>query len=184
MNLLHPLLLPNPAISGPQADVRGQGLRAGRDVEARVAPDAPARNDAGRRRRTVARKCPAEGAAIPPRQIAPRGPPENAPGERLCGPIAEGRKPAGKGPSPGLTPVIRPRLPGRARQRACHGAGRRGRICRRTNPARGKGVPFGDGAMRSGLGLAFGKFDCLLDGVRPKFRRKHQGCGGEARQCR
>jgi hypothetical protein len=121
MNLLHLLLLPNPAISGPQADGRGQGLRAGRDVEARVAPDAPARNDAGRRRRTVARRYPAEGAAIPPRQIAPRGPPENAPGERFCGPIAEGRKPAGKGPAPGLTPVIRPRLPGRARNAPAKG---------------------------------------------------------------
>ena len=42
-------------------------------------------------------------------------------GGPLPGPIAEGRKPAGNGPSANLTPAIRPRLPGRARKRACHG---------------------------------------------------------------
>jgi hypothetical protein len=56
-----------------------------------------------------------------PLLCVPRGPPENAPGERFHGPIAAGRKPAGKGPSPSLTAVIRPRLPGRARNRACQG---------------------------------------------------------------
>jgi hypothetical protein len=59
--------------------------------------------------------------------------------ERFHGPIAGGLQPAGKGRAPSLTAVIRPRLPGAGALRACPGAGRRGRICRRTNPARRKG---------------------------------------------
>ncbi|MCA3441175.1 MAG: hypothetical protein INF50_12740 [Rhodobacter sp.] len=43
-------------------------------------------------------------------------------------PIAEGLKPAGKGRATHLTLVIRSRLPGLARLRACQGAGRRDRI--------------------------------------------------------
>jgi hypothetical protein len=54
-------------------------------------------------------------------KMAIRGPTGNAPVERFCGPIAEGRKPAGKGLSTFLTVVIRPRLPGWARRRACRG---------------------------------------------------------------
>ena len=52
---------------------------------------------------------------------ARRGPTGNAPVERFCGPIAEGRKPAGKGLSTFLTAVIRPRLPGRARNAPAKG---------------------------------------------------------------
>jgi hypothetical protein len=41
--------------------------------------------------------------------------------ERFCGPIAEGRKPAGKWLATLLTAVIRPRLPGRARNAPAKG---------------------------------------------------------------
>jgi hypothetical protein len=41
--------------------------------------------------------------------------------ERFHSPIAEGRKPAGKGLSTLLTAVIRPRLPGRARNAPARG---------------------------------------------------------------
>jgi hypothetical protein len=41
--------------------------------------------------------------------------------ERFRDPIASGRKTAGKGLFTFLTLPIRPRLTGRARQRACHG---------------------------------------------------------------
>ena len=52
---------------------------------------------------------------------APRGLTENAPVERFHSPIAEGRKPAGKGLSTLLTAVIRPRLPGWARNAPAKG---------------------------------------------------------------
>jgi hypothetical protein len=41
--------------------------------------------------------------------------------ERFSDPIAGGRKTAGKGFSAGVTLPIRPRLTGRARDRACRG---------------------------------------------------------------
>jgi hypothetical protein len=62
-----------------------------------------------------------EGKRSGTRNCARRGPTANAPVERLHGPIAEGRKPAGKGPSTGLTLVIRLRLPGRARNAPAKG---------------------------------------------------------------
>ena len=52
---------------------------------------------------------------------AARGSPENAPEKRFHGPIAEGRKPAGKGLSPDPMLAIRPRLPGRARNMPADG---------------------------------------------------------------
>jgi len=59
---------------------------------------------------------------------APGGSTGKAPVEPFRDPIAEGLKPAGKGRATHLTLVIRSRLPGLARLRACQGAGRRDRI--------------------------------------------------------
>ncbi len=52
---------------------------------------------------------------------APRKLTENAPVERFHSTVAEGHKPAGKGSSTLLTAVIRPRLPGRARNAPAKG---------------------------------------------------------------
>jgi len=48
--------------------------------------------------------------------------------ERFCGPIAEGRKPAGKGLSRGLTPDYPAALAWAGAESRLPGAGRRGRI--------------------------------------------------------